>query len=265
MTDNEKLKDIVRQKYGQIAREADETADCSCGCCSGAPNYSIIGDEYDGLNGYMPEADLGLGCGLPTVYADIKPGDTVVDLGSGAGNDAFVARSIVGETGRVIGVDMTREMVDQARSNAGKLGYANVEFRLGDIEVLPLEENTADVVVSNCVLNLVPDKVKSFAEIRRILKPGAHFCISDLVIRGSLPEKVKNFAEMYAGCVGGAMPEEEYLGIIKATGFNGIEIKAAKDISLPDVILETYFNREEVDAFRNSGSAVRSITVVGYK
>lgn len=265
MTDNEKLKDIVREKYGQIARRADEASDCSCGCCGGEPQEFTVSDEYRGLDGYVPEADLGLGCGLPTIYADIKPGDTVVDLGSGAGNDAFVARSIVGEAGRVIGIDMTREMIDQARRNNEKLGFGNVEFRLGDIEALPVEENTADVVVSNCVLNLVPDKAKGFAEIHRILKPGAHFCISDIVIKGELPEKVKNFAELYAGCVAGALPQEEYIDTIKKSGFKSVEIKTSKEIHVPDSVLEAYFTRDEIDALRKSGSAVLSITVLGYK
>ena len=265
MADDEKLKDIVKKKYGQIARRAEDSSACGCGCCGGEPAEFSVSDEYTGLDGYVPEADLGLGCGLPTIFADIKPGDTVVDLGSGAGNDAFVARSIVGDSGRVIGIDMTQEMVEQARRNAEKLGYANVEFRLGDIESLPLEDGTSDVVVSNCVLNLVPDKAKGFTEIYRILKPGAHFCISDIVIDGRLPEKMKNFAEMYAGCVAGALPQGEYLDIIRRTGFKGVEVKTSKKIEVPDFLLETNFEREEIDAFRKSGSSIRSVTVVGYK
>jgi ubiquinone/menaquinone biosynthesis C-methylase UbiE len=140
-------------------------------------------DEYQQVNGYVAEADLGLGCGLPTQYAGINEGDTVVDLGSGAGNDVFVARSIVGEKGRVTGIDMTEEMIEKATNNNKKLGFKNVEFRLGDIENLPIENDSVDVVVSNCVLNLVPDKFKAFKEIYRILKPGGHFCVS---IRGTI-------------------------------------------------------------------------------
>lgn len=265
MTDSEKLKDIVKKKYGEIARKADEPSGCSCGCCGGEAEEIGVRGDYDGLDGYVAEADLGLGCGLPTVQAGLKSGDTVVDLGSGAGNDAFVARSVVGESGRVIGIDMTREMVEQARKNNAKLGFANVEFRLGDIESLPLEDNAADVVVSNCVLNLVPDKVKAFSEIYRILKPGARFCVSDIVIKGRLPEKLKNFAELYAGCVAGALPLEDYLEAIEKAGFSGVEVKESKEIRVPPGILEAYFGPEEIDDFRRSGTAVLSVTVVGQK
>ncbi len=265
MPNNESLKDIVKKKYGQIARRAEDASSCGCSCCGGEPAEFCVSDEYSGLDGYLPEADLGLGCGLPTIFADIKPGDTVVDLGSGAGNDAFVVRSIVGESGRVVGIDMTREMVERARGNAEKLGYANVEFKLGDIEALPLQDGSSDVVVSNCVLNLVPDKAKGFAEIYRILKPGAHFCISDIVIEGRLPEKMKDFAEMYAGCVAGALARGEYLETIRRAGFKNVEVKTSKKIELPDDLLEKNFGLEEIDAFRKSGSSIQSVTVVGYK
>ena len=222
-------------------------------------------DEYDHLDGYVADADLGLGCGLPTEHAGIKKGDTVLDLGSGAGNDVFVARAIVGNEGKVIGLDMTEEMIDKAKKNNAKLGYKNVEFHLGDIEQMPFDNNIIDVVVSNCVLNLVPDKKKAFAEIYRILKPGAHFCVSDIVLKGELPAGLKKSAEMYAGCVAGALQQDEYLSIIKETGFANIEIKKTKVIELPDDVLKEYLNDSEVKLFRKNNIGIISITVVGYK
>jgi ubiquinone/menaquinone biosynthesis C-methylase UbiE len=224
-----------------------------------------MNDEYKGIDGYVPEADLNLGCGLPINYAGIRPGDTVVDLGSGAGNDVFIARKIVGGSGRVIGVDFTQDMIDRARRNNEKMGYANVEFRFGDIEALPLETDTIDVVVSNCVLNLVPDKKKAFAEILRVLKPGARFCISDIVLKGELPEKLRSVAEMYAGCVSGALQEGDYLGIIREAGFSDVEVQTSKRITLPDSILKGYLDDGEISLIRKSGFEVLSITVTGKK
>jgi arsenite methyltransferase len=222
-------------------------------------------DEYDNLEGYFADADLGLGCGLPTEHAGIKKGDTVVDLGSGAGNDVFVARSIVGVEGKVIGLDMTEEMIEKANANKIKVGFKNVEFRLGEIESMPLENDTADVVISNCVLNLVPDKRKAFSEIYRILKPGAHFCVSDIVLKGELPEGLQKSAEMYAGCVAGAFQQDEYLGTIKETGFKNVEIKKTKVIELPDDVLKEYLNDSEIEKFKMDNVGIFSITVVGYK
>ena len=227
--------------------------------------YTVMQDEYDHLEGYVADADLGLGCGLPTEYAGIKKGDTVLDLGSGAGNDVFVARAIVGDEGKVIGLDFTQEMVDKAKKNNAKLGYKNVEFHLGDIEQMPFDNNIIDVVVSNCVLNLVPDKRKAFAEIYRILKPGAHFCVSDIVLKGELPSGLKKSAEMYAGCVAGALQQDEYLSIIKETGFTNIEIKKTKVIELPDDVLKQYLGDSEVEKFKMNNVGIFSITVVGYK
>lgn len=181
--------------------------------------FSVFADDYSNLKGYNEAADLGLGCGLPTEFAKIQKGQTVVDLGSGAGNDCFVARAETGETGQVIGLDFTPEMIDKARTNAKKLGFSNVRFIYGDIEAIPLEDNVADVVVSNCVMNLVPSKEKAYAETYRILKPGGHFSISDIVIEGELPEELKKAAEMYAGCVSGAIQKDDYLSIITKSGF----------------------------------------------
>jgi arsenite methyltransferase len=222
-------------------------------------------DDYSKLEGYVADADLGLGCGVPTEYAGLKKGDTVVDLGSGAGNDVFVARSIVGNEGRVIGLDFTQEMIDKANVNRAKTGYKNVEFKLGEIESMPFENDFSDVVISNCVLNLVPDKRKAFAEIHRVLKPGAHFCVSDIVLKGELPAGLKKSAEMYAGCVAGALQQSEYLGIIKETGFENIEIKRTKVIELPDEVLKQYLSDPDIVNFKKNNFGIFSITVVGHK
>ncbi|MBC8402173.1 MAG: arsenite methyltransferase [Candidatus Marinimicrobia bacterium] len=268
MRDQTEIKTIVKEKYGDIAQKA--TTSC-CGskpsCCGPVEgtDYSIIGDEYTGIEGYVPEADLGLGCGLPTEHAGLKPGQTVVDLGSGAGNDVFVARSIVGDSGKIIGIDMTEEMIALADQNNRKLGYDNIEFKLGEIESLPLESNTTDVVISNCVLNLVPDKGLAYGEIHRILKAGGHFCVSDIVLNGVLPEKLRKSAEMYAGCVAGALQEAEYLKIIETTGFTNIDVKKRSLIDLPDNVLKEYLSAEEIAAYRASDLGIYSITVVGSK
>jgi SAM-dependent methyltransferase len=266
MQTSEEIKKVVKEKYGEIA--ANKTEGCGCGCGSKSNKivgYTIMKDDYNHLDGYVAEADLGLGCGLPTEFAGIKKGDTVVDLGSGAGNDVFVVRAIVGEQGKVIGVDMTKEMIEKAEQNNSKLGYTNVEFRFGDIEDLPLAENLADVVVSNCVLNLVPDKQKAFSEIYRTLKPGAHFCVSDIVVKGELPQELKKSAEMYAGCVAGAIQQEDYLAIIKEAGFINTEIKKTKVIELPDDVLLQYQDIDQLQSYKSSGVGIFSITVVAEK
>lgn len=224
-----------------------------------------MADDYTKLEGYNPDADLGLGCGLPTEFAKIKEGDVVIDLGSGAGNDAFVARALTGEKGKVIGIDFTVKMIEKARENADKLGFHNVEFRLGDIEHMPVGMNTADVIVSNCVLNLVPGKANVFKEIFRVLKPGGHFSISDIILEGILPPKLHEAAEMYAGCVSGAIQKDEYMDHIKTTGFQNIIIQKQKSIILPDDILLKYFTQEDINAFRNSNVGIYSITVYAEK
>jgi len=224
-----------------------------------------MADDYKGLQGYNPEADLGLGCGLPTQFAKIKKGDVVIDLGSGAGNDCFIARAETGETGKVIGVDFTQAMISKARANAEKLNYHNVEFRFGEIESLPVTSGIADVIVSNCVLNLVPDKQKAFAEIHRALKPGGHFSISDIVLSGHLPEKIMETAELYAGCVSGGIPKDEYMKIIKDTGFENITIQKEKRVVVPDEVLASYLSTDEIKAYHESGAGVFSITVYADK
>lgn len=261
------IKQTVRAKYAEIAQQdrADNAASCcgSGGCSTEV--YNIMTDDYSKLEGHVAEADLGLGCGLPTQFAGIKPGDTVLDLGSGAGNDCFVARHETGPDGRVIGVDFTPEMIAKARANAQQLGYANVEFREGDIELLPLSDAMVDVVVSNCVLNLVPDKKKAFTEILRVLKPGGHFSISDVVLQGELPEVLQHAAEMYAGCVSGALQESDYLGIIHQLGFGEVTVQKRKAITLPDDILANFLNAGELAAFKASGTGIFSITVSATK
>lgn len=262
------LKKIVKEKYSLIAKQSDKSKAASCcssSCCSTDADYSTFSDNYEKLAGYNPDADLGLGCGLPTEFAQIKEGDTVVDLGSGAGNDCFVARAIAGESGRVIGIDMTEAMIEKARRNALKLGYTNVEFHLGDIEEMPLPDNIADVIVSNCVLNLVPDKVKAFSEIFRILKPGGHLSVSDVVLRGQLPEKLQQAAEMYAGCVSGAIQIEDYLQIIENAGFVQVKVQKEKIIAIPDSVFLEYLSAKELDEFKKSGAGIYSITVYAEK
>lgn len=262
MSDAIAVKENVRRKYDEIARRG-EKAGCACGC--GPESITMIGDEYSGVEGYVPDADLGLGCGMPTELAGIDEGDTVLDLGSGAGLDAFVARSIVGDTGRVIGVDMTESMIARARENAAKLGYDNVTFELGEIEALPVESDSVDVVISNCVLNLVPQKEHAFAEMYRVLKPGAHFCVSDIVVTGDLPESVRASAELYAGCVAGALKRDEYLALISEAGFTGVEVAAEKVIEVPDEVLEQEASMADLAEFRRNGGAIVSVTVRGVK
>ena len=267
MNSNEEIKEMVKQKYAEIALQNQDTNASSC-CGSGGCStevYNIMTDDYDHLEGYNPDADLKLGCGLPTEFAKIKKGNFVVDLGSGAGNDCFVARAETGETGKVVGIDFTPEMIEKARNNADKLGFNNVEFRLGDIENIPLMSNVADVVVSNCVMNLVPNKTKAFAEVQRILKPTGHFSISDIVLVGDLPEKIKNAAEMYAGCVASAIQMEEYLKIIENSGFKNITLQKKKPIIVPDDILKNYLNDEEIQQYKDSTTRIYSITVFAEK
>jgi len=265
-TDNQ-LKEIVRQKYSEIALQDKAATQSSC-CGAGGCNtevYNIMTDDYTDLKGYNPDADLGLGCGLPTQFARIKKGDTVIDLGSGAGNDAFVARNETGETGKVIGIDFTPAMINKARINAEKLGFSNVEFRQGDIENMPASDNIADVVVSNCVLNLVPNKDAVIKEIYRVLKPGGHFSISDIVLVGDLPDSLRQDAEMYAGCVSGAIQKDVYLELINANGFTNAVVQKEKSINIPDNILKNYLSEKEMADFKNSNAGIFSITVYAEK
>lgn len=263
----EQLKDRIRNKYARISRQKtglDENTCCDSEDGKGV-DYSIFSEDYSGLKGHVRDADFGLGCGLPTEFARIRPGDTVVDLGSGAGNDCFIARQLTGEDGLVIGLDMTADMIAVARRNADKLGYENIRFIEGEIENIPLEDNMADVVVSNCVFNLVPDKAGAFAETYRILKPGGHFSISDVVVKGGLPEALRKDAEMYAGCVAGAMEINEYLDIIHKNGFTSVKRQKEKPIILPDEILERYPVPGGHSAITREPAGIFSITVYAEK
>jgi SAM-dependent methyltransferase len=259
------IKTVVREKYSEIAQQ-DPAANAASCCGVGTPGtYTIMADSYAHLEGYQPDADLGLGCGLPTQFAHIAAGSTVLDLGSGAGNDCFVARAETGPTGKVIGVDFTPAMIDRARHNAERLGYNNVEFRQGDIEHLPVSADSVDVVVSNCVLNLVPNKRGVFDEILRVLRPGGHFSISDIVLKGDLPPALTEAAEMYAGCVAGAIQMDEYLNLIHQAGFEGVRVQKQKPILIPDHILLEYLSPEELAAFTASPVGIFSVTVYAEK
>ncbi|HET9057281.1 MAG TPA: arsenite methyltransferase [Chitinophagaceae bacterium] len=268
MKNETQLKELIKEKYGVIANQKKEQNLSSCcgatsSCCGDV--YNIMADDYTQLEGYNPDADLGLGCGLPTEFAQIKEGDTVIDLGSGAGNDAFIARRIVGEKGKVLGIDFTEAMVNKARENTQKAGFKNVTFRLGDIEDMPVTSNYADVIVSNCVLNLVPNKHKVISEIYRVLKPGAHFSISDIVLNGELPGKWKEVAELYAGCVSGAIQKDDYISIINEAGFTNVVIQKEKEIKIPDDVLSAYLSINEIEGYKKSGLKILSITVYAQK
>lgn len=267
MNTAEEIKQLVREKYGEIAEQSKETNAASCcgaGGCS-TVDYTIMSEDYSATDGYVADADLGLGCGIPTEFAQIEKGNVVLDLGAGAGNDAFVARALVGSKGKVIGVDMTEAMVEKARINNDTLGFNNVEFRLGEIEKLPVGAGIIDVVISNCVLNLVPDKRKAFAEIFRVMKPGGHFSVSDIILKGNLPEGIRSAAEMYAGCVSGAIELDEYLSIINEAGFVNVSVPKDRKITIPVDILSNYLSSDEIAEFNSSGNQIASVTVYGEK
>ncbi|MEJ7627386.1 MAG: arsenite methyltransferase [Ferruginibacter sp.] len=269
MKNDNQIKELVKEKYAAIASQSKEENSSSCcgateSCCSGNV-YNVMADDYANVKGYNPEADLGLGCGLPTEFAKINEGDTVIDLGSGAGNDCFIARKMTGEKGRVIGIDFTDAMIKKARENAEKLNYNNIEFRQGDIENMPVSDNTADVIVSNCVLNLIPNKQEVFSEIFRVLKPRGHFSISDIVLEGDLPLKWKEVAELYAGCVSGAVQKSVYLKYIDDAGFKNVILQKEKPIIIPVDILAGYLSAEEITSFLNSSTTISSITVYAEK
>lgn len=255
------MKEVVREKYTEVVQASQSC--CGPSCCS--PGGADFSEGYESLEGYVKDADLGLGCGLPTEFARIQEGDTVLDLGAGAGNDVFIARSLAGESGRVIGLDMTEAMIARARANNRKLGYRNVEFVLGDIEDMPLEDNSIDVAISNCVMNLVPDKDRAYAEVHRVLRPGGHFSISDIVLQGELPSALQEAAAMYAGCVAGAMQKGEYLAAIERAGFSSIKIDKERQLQLPDELLLEYLSQEELKAFHKSGTGIFSINVYAEK
>ncbi|MCX8056775.1 MAG: arsenite methyltransferase [Ignavibacteria bacterium] len=268
MLSEEELKNIVKEKYSQVAK----TNLSCCGskkssCCeTEETKFTIIGDEYKEIEGHVDEADLNLGCGVPTKFAGLKSGQVVVDLGCGAGNDVFIARRVIGEYGKVIGIDFTEEMIQKAKANNLKLGYKNVEFILSDIENTSLEDNSVDVVISNCVLNLLPDKYKAYKEIFRILKSGGHFCVSDIMVMGNIPDVLRKDVELYAACITGAINLNEYVEIINRVGFVNTEIKQLKKIDIPDnVLLKNFPTPESLAELYKSFQGIYSATIVGFK
>jgi arsenite methyltransferase len=283
------LKELVRSKYSAIARHSSQNRESAAGCCEpeslccGTPDArqsqdaalsannsksspideaalscsDIMAESYTELDGYNPDADLRLGCGIPVEFAGLRPGQHVLDLGSGAGSDLFVARAVVGENGKLTGIDFSEEMCRKARENVRKMGYKNIRIVTGDIEEMPFGDNLFDVILSNCVLNLVPDKQRAYSEIFRVLRPGGHFSISDIVMEGKMPEQLRKAAEAYVGCVAGAMNKDEYLETVRSAGFTDVTIRKEREIALP----ESLFNRETDSAA--AGFRLLSITLTG--
>jgi arsenite methyltransferase len=229
------VKKVVRAKYAQIAKQDQESCCPSCGCgASSLLKAKAVGYSTEDLGHVPGESVMGLGCGSPAATADLKAGEVVLDLGAGAGVDAFLAANKVGPTGRVIGVDMTEEMVDRAKRIARDHGYRNVEFRLGEIEKLPVEDESVDAVLSNCVINLSPDKAKVFQEVYRVLKPGGRLTVSDIVSEAALPEKIKNDSNAWACCIGGALEQQEYLEKIQQSGFKSVQVLSSNEFDIKD-------------------------------
>ena len=228
--EEKKIKEVVKRRYAQIAKQDQQSCCPSCACeVNPLSQAEAIGYLREDLEHIPEEAVMGLGCSNPTTIADLKAGEVVLDLGAGAGVDVFLAANKVGSTGRVIGVDMTEEMVDKAKGIARTHGYHNVEFRLGEIEKLPVEDKSVDVIISNCVINLSPDKSKVFHEAYRALKPGGKLTVSDIVSEGALPDEIKNDPEAWAGCIAGALEQQEYLKKIKKAGFGDVQVVSSKE------------------------------------
>jgi len=228
--EEKKIKEVVKGRYAQIAKQDQQSCCSSCACgVSPLSQAEVIGYLREDLEHVPEEAIMGLGCGNPTAIADLKAGEVVLDLGSGAGVDVFLAANKVGSTGRVIGVDMTEEMVDKAKSIARDHGYHNVGFRLGEIETLPVEDKSVDAVISNCVINLSTDKRKVFQEAYRVLKPGGRLTVSDIVSEGALPDEIKTDSNAWACCIAGALEQQEYLREIKEAGFEYVQVLSSKE------------------------------------
>jgi SAM-dependent methyltransferase len=272
---DKKIKKTVRDRYAEIARQESSCCGPAQSCCGSPDREQDIGKNIgyteEDLKGVPEGANLGLGCGNPVALATLKEGETVLDLGSGAGFDCFLASNIVGEKGKVIGVDMTREMIDKARGNVQKGNHGNVEFRLGDIENLPVADNSVDAVISNCVINLSPDKGRVFKEAFRVLKPGGRLMISDIVLAKELPESVKNSIDAYVGCISGAMRREEYLQAIETAGFQRVKIIDERSFSIEfmandpigkSIIEDAKISPEKVKEVQGS---ILSINVYGAK
>lgn len=269
MNNNDK-KELVKQRYSELALNSDSLQE-QTSCCGTNPatsskkTFTIMSEDYSQLKGYEKDADLGVGCGLPTEYAGLKSGDTVVDLGSGAGNDCFIARAEVGENGQVIGVDFSPQMIEKARNNASKRGYSNVKFLEGDIEQMPLPDSMADVIMSNCVLNLLPEKDKIFKEMHRVLKSGGHFCISDVVLEGHFPKEFTDNASLYAGCIASAIQKKDYISEIEKANFKSITIQRTKTVAIPDDVLEEHLSNQTIEEYKRGNVGIYSITVTGVK
>ena len=247
------IKDVVKGRYAQLAKQDQKSCcpSCSRGASASLP-AEAIGYLKEDLHQIPEEAIMGLGCGNPTAIADLGPGEAILDLGSGAGVDVFLAANKVGPTGRVIGVDMTGEMVEKANGIARHHGYHNVEFRLGEIEKLPVEDGSVDAIISNCVINLSPDKAEVFAEAYRVLKPGGRLIVSDIVSDGVLPDEIRNDSNAWACCIGGALEQQQYLGEIRQAGFGEVQVLSSKEFSL------------EAEA-SHTPTKLLSITVKAYK
>ncbi|MBT3423578.1 MAG: arsenite methyltransferase [Bacteroidetes bacterium] len=267
MKEKDLKKRLVKEKYGEVA--LGKWRESSCCCCSSEihrdDTITSFSQCYEGLPGYFDKADLHIGCGIPTEFIGIKKGDVVLDLGSGAGNDCFLAHHLTGDAGKVIGLDFTDEMVDKAQENKQQKGYQNIEFIKGDIENIPINDQEIDIVISNCVLNLVPDKEKAFKEIYRVLKYGGVFSISDMVIKGELPDSIRDDAELYVGCVAGAIQLESYIDIIEKSGFDQPEIKNIKRVMVPVEILVHYMTEDEINEFRTGNTGIFSVTITASK
>jgi SAM-dependent methyltransferase len=250
---SETIRDKVRERYGATAR--GESATCGDGCCTSTKADTLGYSAED--SAVAPEAaNLGLGCGNPLAIASLRPGQTVLDLGSGAGFDCFLAARAVGSTGRVIGVDMTHDMLGKARENAKKNGFTNVEFRLGEIEALPVADNSVDVIISNCVINLSPEKQRVFSEVFRVLKPGGHLAVADMVATAPLPDDIKADWAAYTGCMAGASQINDLERMLKTSGFKDVKI-APKDSSrsfirewLPGKRIEDYLVSATIEAVK---------------
>jgi arsenite methyltransferase len=248
-----KIKEAVKGRYARIAKQDQQSCCPSCGSSVGPLSQAeVIGYSKEDLEHIPEETIMGLGCGNPTAIAELKAGEVVLDLGSGAGVDVFLAANKVGPTGRVIGVDMTKEMVDKAKSIARDYGYYNVEFRLGEIENLPVEDESVEAIISNCVINLSPDKRKVFQEAYRVLKPGGRLIVSDIVSEGKLPAEIRNNLDAWACCIGGALEQREYLRDIKKAGFEDVQVVSSKE-----------FHREGEGS--QALTKLLSITVKAYK
>ena len=270
MFQEDNLKKSIQEKFAVIVDQAENVEDeeacgCGSGCGCGSSASATLSEDYTDTAGYHPFADLGLGCGMPVEYARIKSGDTVLDLGSGAGNDCFVARELVGSQGKVIGVDITDRMIGKARKNAELAGYNNVEFRAGDIEDLPVSDKTAHVILSNCSLNLVPDKARAIREAYRALKHHGQLCVSDIFTKGDFPKGLKMDADMYYGCMAGTLTLEEGLKMLGECGFEEITVHNIRKIELPDAMLHYYLPPEQAKEFREGEPGMYAVTLSAAK